>query len=53
LERIAAPIAILINKIDQSDEETVKKKGRILAGKTKAGKAVFAISALHGHNIKP
>ncbi|WP_183562204.1 GTPase Era [Mucilaginibacter sp. SP1R1] len=51
LEGSLAPIAVLINKIDQSDEETVKKKVEFWQEKLKP-KAVFAISALLGHNIK-
>jgi GTP-binding protein Era len=51
LEGSLAPIAILINKIDQSDEETVKKKVEFWQEKLNP-KAVFAISALLGHNIK-
>ncbi|SEO58089.1 GTP-binding protein Era [Mucilaginibacter gossypiicola] len=51
LERSSAPLAILINKIDQSDEETVKKKVDFWMEKLNP-KAIFAISALHGHNIK-
>jgi GTP-binding protein Era len=45
-----APIAVLINKIDQSDEETVKKKVEYWQDKLNA-KAIFAISALHDHNV--
>ncbi|MDB5148930.1 MAG: GTPase Era [Mucilaginibacter sp.] len=51
LERSEAPLAVLINKIDQSDEETVKKKVEFWQEKLNP-KAIFAISALHGHNIK-
>ncbi|AYL97935.1 GTPase Era [Mucilaginibacter celer] len=51
LEKSDAPLAILINKIDQSDEETVKKKVEFWQEKLNP-KAIFAISALHGHNIK-
>ncbi|XHR94572.1 GTPase Era [Mucilaginibacter sp. UC70_90] len=51
LERSSAPLAVLINKIDQSDEETVKKKVEFWREKLNP-KAIFAISALHGHNIK-
>ncbi|WP_121808140.1 GTPase Era [Mucilaginibacter kameinonensis] len=51
LERSSAPLAILINKIDQSDEEAVKKKVEFWKEKLNP-KAIFAISALHGHNIK-
>ncbi|TSJ43517.1 GTPase Era [Mucilaginibacter corticis] len=45
-----APLLVLINKIDQSDEETVKKKIEYWQEKLNP-KAVFAISALHGHNV--
>lgn len=51
LEGSLAPVAVLINKIDQSDEETVKKKVEFWQEKLNP-KAVFAISALHEHNIK-
>jgi GTP-binding protein Era len=51
LEGSQAPIAVLINKIDQSDEETVKKKVEFWQEKLNP-KAIFAISALLGHNIK-
>ncbi|SEP35785.1 GTPase Era [Mucilaginibacter sp. AW1-7] len=51
LEGSLAPIAVLINKIDQSDEETVKKKVEFWQEKLNP-KAIFAISALLGHNIK-
>jgi len=51
LEGSLAPIAVLINKIDLSDEETVKTKVAYWEEKLKP-KAVFAISALHDHNIK-
>ncbi|GAA3993345.1 GTPase Era [Mucilaginibacter dorajii] len=51
LEGSLAPLAVLINKIDQSDEETVKKKIEFWQEKLNP-KAIFAISALHEHNIK-
>ncbi|NHA06173.1 GTPase Era [Mucilaginibacter sp. HC2] len=51
LEGSLAPVAVLINKIDQSDEETVKKKVEFWQEKLKP-KAIFAISALLEHNIK-
>ena len=50
LEGSTAPLAILINKIDQSDEETVKKKVDYWEEKLNPA-AVFAVSALHGHNV--
>ena len=51
LEGSLAPVAVLINKIDQSDEETVKKKVDFWQEKLNP-KAVFAVSALLEHNIK-
>ena len=51
LEGSSTPIAVLINKIDQSDEETVKQKIAFWEEKLNPG-AIFAISALHQHNIK-
>lgn len=51
LEGSLAPIAVLINKIDMSDEDAVKKKVAYWEEKLNP-KAVFAISALHDHNIK-
>ncbi|MCC8425009.1 GTPase Era [Mucilaginibacter sp. UR6-11] len=45
-----APLLVLVNKIDQSDEEAVKKKIEYWQEKLKP-KAVFAISALHDHNV--
>lgn len=51
LEGSLAPVAVLINKIDLSDEESVKKKVAYWEEKLNP-KAVFAISALHDHNIK-
>ncbi len=51
LEGSLAPIAVVVNKIDISDEETVKQKVAYWEEKLNP-KAVFAISALHDHNIK-
>jgi GTP-binding protein Era len=51
LQKSEAPIAVLINKIDQSDEETVKQKIEYWQQKLNP-KVVFAISALHQHNVK-
>lgn len=51
LEGSLAPIAVLINKIDLSDEDAVKQKVAYWEEKLNP-KAVFAISALHDHNIK-
>lgn len=46
-----APLVVLVNKIDKSDEETVKAKIEYWQ-KALNPKAVFAISALHDHNIR-
>ncbi|MVN90379.1 GTPase Era [Mucilaginibacter aquatilis] len=51
LEGSLAPLAVLINKIDKSDEETVKAKVEYWQKKLNP-KVIFAISALHEHNIK-
>jgi GTP-binding protein Era len=45
-----APLLVLVNKIDQSDEETVKKKIEYWQEKLNP-MGVFAISALHDHNV--
>jgi len=45
-----APLLVLVNKIDQSDEEAVKKKIEYWQEKLNP-KAIFAISALHDHNV--
>ena len=45
-----APLAVLINKIDRSDEETVKQKVDYWQEKLNPA-AVFAVSALHDHNV--
>ncbi len=50
LEGSTAPLAVLINKIDKSDEETVKAKVEFWQQKLNP-KVVFAISALLNHNI--
>jgi len=50
LEGTQAPVAVLINKVDQSDEETVKAKVEFWEDKLKP-KAVFAISALKDYNV--
>jgi GTP-binding protein Era len=50
LEGSLAPVAVLINKIDLSTEEEVKTKVAYWEEKLKP-KAVFAISALHTHNM--
>lgn len=46
-----APLVVLVNKIDQSEEAEVKEKVDYWQEKLNP-KAVFAISALHDHNIK-
>lgn len=51
LEGSLAPLCVLINKIDQSDEDTVKKKVAYWQEKL-SPKAIFAISALHEHNVQ-
>ncbi len=51
LRKTASPVAILINKIDKSTEEEVKNKITYWQD-TINPQAVFAISALHGHNIQ-
>ncbi|WP_214073854.1 GTPase Era [Mucilaginibacter sp. dw_454] len=50
LEGSSAPLCVLINKIDQSDEETVKTKIAYWEEKLNP-KAIFAISALKEHNV--
>ncbi|MFM6976787.1 MAG: GTPase Era [Sphingobacteriaceae bacterium] len=50
LGKTQAPIAVIINKIDKSDEETVKTKIAYWQEKLNP-EVVFAISALHLHNI--
>jgi GTP-binding protein Era len=51
LQGSLAPVAVLINKIDKSDEDAVKAKVDFWQEKLNP-KAIFAISALHKHNIK-
>ncbi len=51
LEGSLAPLVVLVNKIDQSDEETVKQKIQAWQEKLHP-QAIFAISALLSHNIK-
>src|SRR5690606_625887 len=51
LRKTESPVAILINKIDQSTEEEVKSKVAYWQ-ETVHPQAIFAISALHGHNIQ-
>lgn len=51
LQGSLAPLCILVNKIDQSNPEAVIQKVEYWQKKLNP-KAVFAISALHDHNIK-
>jgi GTP-binding protein Era len=51
LEGSTAPLVVLINKIDLSSEEEVKEKVEYWQEKLNP-KAIYAISALHDHNIK-
>lgn len=51
LKRADAPIVVVINKIDKSAEEWVKKKIEFWQ-ETLNPKAIFAISALHAHNVE-
>lgn len=51
LQKTASPVAVLINKIDQSDEAEVKNKMQYWED-TLHPQAIFAVSALHGHNIQ-
>lgn len=50
LEGTSAPVAVLINKVDQSDEETVKAKVEFWKEKLNP-EAIFAISALKDYNV--
>ncbi|WP_134091057.1 GTPase Era [Olivibacter sp. XZL3] len=51
LQKSSSPVVVLINKIDKSNEEEVKAKVDYWE-KTLNPAAVFAISALLGHNIQ-
>lgn len=51
LEGSLAPIAVLVNKVDQSDEETVKAKLAFWEEKLHP-QAIFAISALKNYNVQ-
>lgn len=51
LKHIAAPLAVLINKADTSDEATVKNKV-LYWEETLQPKAVFVLSALLGYNVQ-
>ncbi|HLR00025.1 MAG TPA: GTPase Era [Sphingobacterium sp.] len=52
LKKIKAPIIVLINKIDKSNEQEVHEKIKYWE-KTLHPEAIFAISATLGHNILP
>jgi len=45
-----APVCVIVNKIDKSDEETVKQKIAYWQEKLNP-KAIFAVSALKEHNV--
>ncbi|MES2874327.1 MAG: GTPase Era [Bacteroidota bacterium] len=50
LAKTTSPIAVVINKIDKSSEDLVKEKIAYWE-ETLKPKAVFAVSALHDHNV--
>lgn len=50
LAKTSSPIAVVINKIDKSNEDLVKEKILYWDEKLKP-KAIFAVSALHDHNV--
>jgi len=50
LSKTTSPMAIVINKIDKSSEELVKEKIEYWI-ETLKPQAVFAVSALHDHNV--
>ena len=50
LSKTSSPIAVIINKIDKSTEEYVKEKITYWQ-ETLKPQAVFAVSALHDHNV--
>ncbi len=50
LSKTTSPIAVIINKIDKSNEDLVKEK-IIYWQETLKPQAVFAVSALHDHNV--
>jgi GTP-binding protein Era len=50
LQGSSAPLCVIINKIDKSDEETVKAKVEYWQEKLNP-KAIFAVSALKDHNV--
>ncbi len=51
LKNIENPVAVIVNKIDKSAEEYVKAKIEYWQ-ETLNPKAVFAVSALHDHNVQ-
>ncbi len=51
LKKTDSPVAILINKIDTSSEDEVKQKIAYWQALINP-QAIFAVSALHGHNIQ-
>lgn len=50
LAKTSSPIAVVINKIDKSSEDAVKEKILYWEEKLKP-QAIFAVSALHDHNV--
>ena len=50
MKKSTSPIAVIINKIDKSDEEKVKEKIAFWS-ETLNTTAIFAVSALHEHNV--
>jgi GTP-binding protein Era len=50
LSKSTSPVAVIINKIDKSSEEVVKEKIEYWNESLKP-QAVFAVSALHDHNV--
>ncbi|WP_395809486.1 GTPase Era [Daejeonella sp.] len=50
LAKTTSPIAVVINKIDKSNEDLVKEKILYWDEKLKP-QAIFAVSALHDHNV--
>jgi len=50
LKKSTSPIAVIINKIDKSNEEKVKEKITFWS-ETLNTSAIFAVSALHEHNV--
>jgi GTP-binding protein Era len=52
LRKTSSPVAVLINKIDKSNEQEVKEKIEFWKEKLLPD-AIFATSALLGHNVMP